>query len=277
MLVTDAENFSVDQPINPYYNSSPLDKQKASLEHQAIVNLFKQSDIEVIKVASPPRCQDGIYTANWALIKDGRAVLARLPNARKAEEAYAEQVLTELGLQVTYVPNEYKFSGQGDSLPCGKYLLAGSGYRSDPEAQNFAATTLGYQLVQLHAVPYLDEFNQPIINKVTGWPDSFFYDIDLAIAVINNNLIAYCPEAFTPESQKKIESLDIEKIEVSISEAQNGFACNLVSTGDTVIMSSLAPNLKSDLENHGLRVETTDVTELVKGGGFIRCISLTLA
>lgn len=276
ILVSDAENFAVDQAINPYYGEGYLDKDKARQEHAAVLECFKQAGIEITKVASPMDSQDGIYTANWALVRGETAVLARLPNARKAEEDYAEQTLARLGKNVIRVPENYRFSGQGDSLPCGKYLLAGSGYRSDVEAQQFAADTLGLELVQLRAVPYTDSYGNPATNLVTGWPDSFFYDIDLAIAVINDNLIAYCPEAFTPESLEKIKNLDIDKIEVSLEEAEQGFACNLVSTGETVIMSAHAPALKAELESRGLKVLTTEISELAKGGGYIRCVSLTL-
>lgn len=276
LLVSDANNFSIDQPINPYYHPGNLDIIKAKKEHDNILELFRQAGIRLTQVPSPESSQDGIYTANWALVRGDKAILARLPNARSSEEDYAEKILTNLGKEVIRVPNNYRFSGQGDSLACGKYLLAGSGYRSDPEAQEFAAEKLGYELVQLRTLPYVDDSGEPVINKVTGWPDSFFYDIDLAIAIISDKLIAYCPDAFDEESLQKIESLDIDKIEVSLDEAEQGFACNLVSTGETVIMSPEAPVLQSALENKGLRVLTTDITELSRGGGFIRCISLSL-
>jgi N-dimethylarginine dimethylaminohydrolase len=79
-----------------------------------------------------------------------------------------------------------------------------------------------------------------------------------------------------PESQEIIRALDINKIEVSLQEATGGFACNLVSTGDVVIMSSDAPRLKAAIEAEGLRVVTPIIRELAKGGGYIRCTSLTL-
>ena len=85
---------------------------------------------------------------------------------------------------------------------------------------------------------------QPVINSVSGLPDSFYYDIDIAISIIRfpltarKALIAWCPEAFTPESQATFRALDeVDKIEVSEVEAREGFACNLVSTGETVIMN----------------------------------------
>src|ERR1035437_9440406 len=110
--MSDANNFSTDQPINPYYHHQPLDLDKARQEHQKIQNLLTQAGVQITKIPSPIKCQDGVYTANWALVRGDKAVLARLPNARKAEEAYAEKVLTELEKTVIHLPDGLKFSGQ---------------------------------------------------------------------------------------------------------------------------------------------------------------------
>lgn len=283
VLMSDANHFSTKQPINPYYHPVLVDYEKAKKEHQIIYELFIQAGIKVIKVPSPIDCQDGVYTANWALVRDKKAVLARLPNARKSEEDYAKKILEDLGKEVIIIPDQFKFSGQGDAITCGELLFCGSGYRSDIEAQDFVAKTLNYKKIQLRAIPETDNNDQPIINTSSGWPDSFFYDIDLAIATIKppmngkKGLIAYCPEAFDENSQKILEELnDVDKITVSIDEAMNGFATNLVSTGKTVIMSAHAPKLSEKLREYGMEVLLADITELSKGGGFIRCISLTL-
>lgn len=281
--MSDADNFSTLQAINPYYHESSLDLKKACEEHSSILRAFESAGITVHQVPSPCNCQDGVYTANWALVRGKKAVLARLPNARTVEEAHAKDILTECGIEVIEVPGGHRFSGQGDALPCGNLLFCGSTYRSDVEAQAFAADTLGYTRIQLRTVPEYDENGQETINKASGWPDSFFYDIDLALAVIKTpttsqrGLIAYCPEAFMPESQELLTNLtDLDKITVSLQEATKGFACNLVSTGETVIMSAHAPELQQQLEARGLHVITPEVTELAKGGGYIRCVSLSL-
>jgi len=282
--MSDADHFSTDQPINPYYVDSPVNLAQAIKEHATIHDLLINAGINVVKVASPIDSQDGVYTANWALVREGKAVLARLPNARKAEEAYAERVLTERGIQVIHVPDGLKFSGQGDALACGNYLFCGSGYRSDVAAQKFAAETLGYERIQLQTIPQLDESEQPVTNQSSGWADSFFYDIDLALAVIKapsadeKGLIAYCPEAFMPASQDLLAHFDeVDKIEVSIDEAKKAFATNLVSTGEVVVMSARAPQLKAALELRGLTILTPEITELAKGGGYIRCTTLTIS
>lgn len=286
VLMSDALNFSAEQAINPYYFDSHTDTSAAQQEHDSIRSALESAGVTVVTTTSPSDSQDGVYTANWALVRGNIAIPARLPNVRKAEEAHARAVLRDLGKELVEVPEGLRFSGQGDALACGDLLFCGNGYRSDEAAQKFAADTLGYTRVQLQTIPQLDEAGQPVVNAISGWEDSFFYDIDLALSVIRHpsgdtpGLIAYCPEAFTDESRTTLEELqktgDIEAIVVSLEEAEQAFACNLVSTGETVVMGDGAPKLKSELETRGLTVLTPHIRELSKGGGYIRCTTLTL-
>jgi len=278
LLMSGADYFDDGFAINAHMDDKiPVDLAKAKQEHSKIKDYFEKAGITVVKVDAPQGCQDGVYTANWGLVHGNKVIMSNLPNKRKGEEKYAETILRAQGKKVIKLPEEFHFSGQGDALPCGNYLFVGSQYRTSPEVHPLLARDLGFEVIGLQTVPQYDDKKQPVINPVTGWPDSFFYDLDLALAVIDEDTVAWCPEAFMPESQERIRSIaDLEKIEVSLEEAMNGFACNLVSTGESVIMSSHAPKLKKDLEDRGLKVYTPEVTELLKGGGFIRCISLSL-
>ena len=278
LLVSGADYFADTYEINPYYTSKGINIQKAVAEHTEILQCFKKAGIQLVKVDPPKNCQDGVYTANWALVKDGVAVMSRLPKARKAEEAYAKKCLEEQGIKTIQVPGDHLFSGQGDSLRCGNYLFGGRGYRSDHEAQRFAAQTLGLNLVQLHAKPQLDKNGNIHINPFTNHADSFWYDLDLAVSVIDEHTIAFCPEALDKVSNRKLEAItDLDKILVDLDECTKGFANNLVSTGEYVIMSNKAPKLQKALEDRGLTCLTPDITELKKGGGYIRCVSLWLS
>ena len=278
LLVSGADYFTDDYKINPYYTETKINREKAIAEHARIVECFREAGIEIIKVDPPKGCQDGVYSANRPIVKHGIAVMARLPEARKGEEAYARKKLEEQGIKTYLVPENYLYSGQGDSLRCGKYLFAGRGYRSDPEAQTFVADKLGLELIQVHANPQLNADGSIHINPATNHADSFWYDLDLAISIIDEHTIAYCPGALDKESNKKLEAIqDLDKIIVDYDECTKGFACNLVSTGKHVIMSANAPTLKSALEARGLICITPEITELLKGGGYIRCISLWLS
>ncbi|MCA9331312.1 amidinotransferase [Candidatus Saccharibacteria bacterium] len=286
VLMSGVDYFDDSFPINAYMNAQiPVDIEKARQEHSSIRQALENAGVNVIPVPPPVSCQDGVYTANWALCRGNKAVMSRLPNKRQAEEPYAEQVLRNLGKEIIHTPDNLRFSGQGDALPCGNDLFVGSTYRTDRAVHEFLADKLGYNVISLETRPerQLHGFGPRIINKTTGWPDSFYYDIDLAIAILRapsdgqKGLIAWCPEAFTRESRRKLRDYNgVDKIEVSRSEATKGFACNLVSTGETVVMSAKAPKLKAELEEQGFKVIMPEISELAKGGGYIRCTSLTI-
>ncbi len=293
VLMSGADYFSTEEAINAFMDSSlSVDRARATEEHLRLKTYLEQVGIDVIQVPPPDGCQDGVYTANWALVRDDQAVMASLPSVRQPEVPYAERKLRDMGIRTHHVPKGLKFSGQGDALACGNYLFMNHGYRTDLPVHKFVAQTLGYEVISLQTVPLTDSRGAPVVNTVSGWPDSYFYDIDLALSIIRapcerldlsqnsgcRGLIAWCPEAFTPESQKTLHEFDgVDKIEVSLEEAKDAFACNLVSTGETVIMRAYAPQLRAELEARGFDIVTPDMSELAKGGGFIRCTTLALA
>lgn len=284
VLMSGANYFDDGFAINPFMDSSAVVNVNVAIsEHTSLRTQLESEGIRVVNTPAPAGLQDGVYTANWALVRGDNAIMAHLPPSRQPEVVHAEAALRSLGKHIHHLPSNLRFSGQGDSLPCGNYLFCGSGYRTDPEAHAFVAKVLGYTLVELQTIPQLDERAKPVINPVSGWPDSYFYDLDLALAVLrppvstNKGLIAWCPEAFMPKSRELLTRFDaVEKIEVDFFEAKEAFACNLLSTGSAVFMSAHAPRLRASIEAYGLKTIPIDMPELAKGGGFIRCTTLTL-
>lgn len=286
VLMSGADYFDDGYAINPYMDDAvPIDIAIAKEEHAAIAAALEKAGVRITSVQAPEGCQDGVYTANWALCKDDVAVMSSLPGPRKSEEPYAEQILRDLQKKIVHVPDGLRFSGQGDALPCGNDLFVGSYYRTDVQVHDFLRDTLGYNVISLQTIPKRawHGFGPTVTNSASGWPDSFFYDIDLALSILRapedgkKGLIVWCPAAFTKKSRQILRDYDgVEKIEVDYSEAINGFACNLVSTGETVVMSANAPLLKNALQQHGYTALTPQISELAKGGGYIRCTTLTL-
>lgn len=283
VLMSGAQYMSNDSPINAYMQEEPFDVALAMNQHTAIKQALEAAGVNVISVPPPADCQDGIFTANWALVRSNEALLASLPTVRKPEMAYAKAALQNLGKTVTELPDGIKFSGQGDALPCGDFVFAGTSYRTDPEAHNYIASVLGYTVIPVQTIPLTDKDGNTVINQATGWPDSHFYDLDLAISILKfpsegqKGLIAWCPDAFVPETQERLRALDfVDKIEVSYDEAVQASACNLVSTGTHVVMNARAPQLQAAIESQGLTVTALENGELAKNGGSVRCTTLTL-
>lgn len=283
VLMTDTDNYSVVE-LNSYSSVDVQpDSNVAKKEHESIKTALRNAGVKIVEQPSPVDCQDGVYTANWAFCgvdSNGEevAVMSRLPNVRRDEEPDARRILKEMGKRII-VPKWQRFSGQGDALACGDRLFLGQQYRTDKEMKGLMERTFKkrYDVIDVHTIPRLDNDQQPMRNKLSGWPDSYFYDIDLAIGVVQPDLIAWCPEAFLPESQEKIRNIEgLRKIEVDINEALGVFACNFISTGDTVIMAKGAPKLRNQISKHGLSSVALGIPELQKGGGSVRCVTLTL-
>lgn len=286
-MMSGAEYFTDQFAINALMDSSiPVDRNKAVVEHDSIRKALESIGVRVVKVDSPPDLQDGVYTANWALTRRGIALMARLPKKRNGEEAYALKYLQAQGLKTSILPQSVKcFSGQGDCLVCDDIVFAQSPYRTSKEAHPYLKSVLGFRVVlALRTKPSRwFHFGPAKMNKITGWPDSPTYDLDLAIAVLKwpsanqKGLIAWCPQVFTRQSQRMMRQFnEVDKIEVSKEEATRAYALNLVSTGVAVVMNDGAPKFKAELEAHKLKVISLQLPELKKGGGSIRCSTLTL-
>jgi N-dimethylarginine dimethylaminohydrolase len=282
VIMSDTSQFA-STGLNPLSDANDeVDLSAVQIEHDEIRNAMITAGIEVVQVPSPLDCPDGVYTANWGLCIDDTVVFSRLPKQRELEELYVRELFeTNKSLSKVYsrlIHPPYMFSGQGDALVCGGYIFCGQAYRSDPRMHAYLAELFPkMEVIPLQTVPVLNEDGSVEINSITGLPNSFFYDLDLALAIISPDTFAWCPEAFLPASQKVLRELTgFTKIEVSFDEAVSRFACNLVSTGKTVVMSSGAPLLQASLHELGYKTITPKIVQLAKGGGFIRCASLTI-
>lgn len=256
LLVSDVAHFRIDYEINPYmHRADQPDSSEAAAEHEAILDAHRRAGRKLEYLPSVPGCPDMVYTANAALVRGDVAVLGNLPAQRRPESAHHRAWLSDAGFTVLEAP--HPFSGQGDALPWGELLLAGYGQRTDRRMHAFLRHHLGYEIVPLRTV------------------DARWYDLDLAVAVIDDATLAYCPEALDRASRRRLHALGCDLVEVSVAEAAQ-FALNLVSDGCTVTMTDRTPRLAAALRERGLVVDEVGTAQLAKGGGGVRCTSLTL-
>jgi N-dimethylarginine dimethylaminohydrolase len=117
------------------------------------------------------------------------------------------------------------------------------------------------------------EFDCEVVPMQTS--GAKWYDLDLAVAVIDDSTLAYCPAALDPSSQRRVGYLGVDLIKVSEAEASR-FALNLISDGRVVTMATGAPRFSAELRERGLNVVELATSELTKGGGGVRCTALTL-
>jgi N-dimethylarginine dimethylaminohydrolase len=247
--------FTVEYAINPWMDTStPVDAHRAMSQWETLRQTYKELGHTVELVEPVAGLPDMVYAANGGLIVDGKAVVANFAFPQRAGEAaaYAEWMVRH-GFEP--VETRYVNEGQGDLLVAGSIVLAGYGFRTDRRAHDEIAVAVGIPLVSLELV------------------DPRFYHLDTALAVLDNTTIAYYPPAFSDESRARLLELFPDAIEVATADAFV-LGLNAVSDGLHVVHPATATGFAEQLSDAGFVPIGVDLSELLKGGGSIKCCTL---
>ena len=170
--------FDVTYSINPWMDpSEPVDPRLAYLQWQRIHDLHVELGHTVDLIEPLPGLPDMVFAANGATVHDGRVLVARFRYDERAAEAPAYLGwFTAHGFETREAARINE--GQGDFLAAGGWLLAGSGFRTDPRAH---AEAEGY-------------FGRPVISLTLV--NESYYHLDTALSVLDEQTIMYYPAAF---------------------------------------------------------------------------------
>ena len=103
--------------------------------------------------------------------------------------------------------------------------------------------------------------------------DPRFYHLDTALAVLDDKTIAYYPPAFSAAAQRQLRALFPDAIIVGSVDAYV-LGLNAVSDGLHVVHPSGATGFAAQLRDAGFRPIGVDLSELLKGGGSVKCCTL---
>lgn len=257
-LICPADHFDVIYEINAWMH---IDDRP---DHDLVVSQWSNYQQLITSVANQVETikpqqgvPDLVYTANFALVRDQRAVLAAMKTPeRQKEEPYYSAWFEEKGFE-TYLPKTGFYEGEGDSFLVDDCLLYGSGFRSEKvvaeEIKDFFA------------------LNKIIHCELTS---PYFYHLDTCLAPLGEGRLLVYPEALTKQSLSVLAK-DFELIEVVEAEAQK-FCCNIVVFQDQVIMPAECPDAAAKLEDLGFTVHPCSLTTFLKGGGAAKCLCLKL-
>ncbi|MBW8705041.1 hypothetical protein MBT84_36140 [Streptomyces sp. MBT84] len=100
--------------------------------------------------------------------------------------------------------------------------------------------------------------------------DPYFYHLDTALFVLDDDNIAYYPEAFSPGSREVLARLYPDAVLATHDDAM-AFGLNSVSDGRHVFIAPKAEALAARLTEHGYDPVPVDLSEFQKAGGGIKC------
>jgi N-dimethylarginine dimethylaminohydrolase len=251
--------FTVEYAINPWMDTSmPVDTGLAVRQWNQLLTTYRALGHTVELVEPVAGLPDMVYAANGGLVVDGKAgpkaVVARFAYPQRAGEAVAyANWMGANGFEPRYT--HHTNEGQGDLLVVGSIILAGFGFRTDQRAHDEVARIVGMPVVSLELV------------------DPRFYHLDTALAVLDDTTVAYYPPAFGDESRARLRELFPDAIEVASSDAYV-LGLNAVSDGRHVVLPAAATGFIRQLVDAGFEPVPVDLSELLKGGGSVKCCTL---
>jgi N-dimethylarginine dimethylaminohydrolase len=257
VLMCRPEHFTVSYRINPWMHpEDPTDTSLAVKQWTTLYNTYVDLGFTVHLIESLPGLPDMVYAANGGFVLDGIAYGAQFhyPERQPEGPAYMEWFRAQ-GLDVR--EPESTNEGEGDFLLVGDTILAASGFRSDTSSHQEIANTYGREVVSLQLV------------------NPSYYHLDTALAVIDETTIAYLPSAFDEASLVILRERYPDAI-IATEEDAAFLGLNSFSDGHNVVIAERATTFARDLADRGYNPIGVDLSELLLGGGGVKCCTLEL-
>ncbi len=257
VLMCRPQFFTVSYRINPWMHpEDPTDTSLAVRQWDALYEAYQALDYDVKLIEPIDGLPDMVYAANGGFVLDGIAYGAKFtyPERQPEGPAYMDW-FAQAGFEVR--EPEFVNEGEGDILLVGDRILAGQGFRTDPAAHAEVARVFDREVVSLN-----------LINPS-------FYHLDTAVAVLDETNIAYLPSAFDEASTASIHRLYPDAIEVTEQDAAV-LGLNSFSDGRNVVIASRAKDFERQLRERGYNPIGVDLSELLLGGGGVKCCTLEL-
>ena len=219
-------HFAVDYSINPWMDPAvPVDAGRALEQWETLRRTYLDLGHEVETIAPLEGLPDMVFAANGGTVAGGVALGARFHHPQRAAEGPAYQrwfqAAVDAGtLKAAVVPAAVN-EGEGDVLQVGGLVLAGTGFRTDPAAHA--------ELQEL--------FGLPVVSLVLV--DPRYYHLDTALAVLDDQTVAYYPGAFSEGSQEVLHRLFPDAV-IATEQDAAVLGLNAVSDGRHVVLSAQA-------------------------------------
>ncbi|WP_368773896.1 dimethylargininase [Streptomyces sp. WAC07061] len=259
--------FDVRYAINPWMDvRTPVDVPLAREQWRALVEAYRAHGHTVETVAPVPGLPDMVFAANAALVSGGRVFGSSFHAAeRRPESAAYEAWFKAAGYEVHR--SAAVCEGEGDLVPAGRFVLAGTGFRTERAAHREVQEFLGRPVIGLELT------------------DPRFYHLDTALFFLGEEdpaaggggegNVAYYPAAFSPGSREVLRWLYPHAV-IATEEDALAFGLNSVSDGRNVFVAPQARGLVDRLADRGYVPVPVDLSEFRKAGGGIKCCTLEI-
>ncbi|MGH1561648.1 dimethylargininase [Mumia sp. DW29H23] len=255
-LMCRPEHFDVTYAINPWMDpSKPVDTALAVAQWEMLRSVYESLGHRVDLIHPVEGLPDMVYAANGGVVYDGKAIAASFAFPERQPEGPAYHAWFDAAGFDPAVQATTQNEGEGDFLVVGRLILAGTGFRTSVAAHHEVREFFGAPVISLELV------------------DPRFYHLDTALAALDDRTIAYYPPAFSAASNAILRQLFPDAIIATDADAEV-LGLNAVSDGANVVLTDKAVHLHERLRERGFHPIGVDLSELLKGGGSVKCCTL---
>ena len=264
ILMCRPEYFTVNYRINPWMNpQEPTDTALALAQWEVLYQTYLDLGFDVHLIDQIETLPDMVYAANGGFVLDNIAYGVSFTHPERQPEgpAYMDW-FRENGFDVRE-PQSIN-EGEGDFLLVGDVILAGTGFRSATASHAELAEIYGREVVSLELV------------------NPSFYHLDTALSVLDTAPapgevanIAYLESAFSEASLAELRKRFPDAI-IATEEDAAVLGLNSYSDGYNIVIASRAKDFERQLRERGYNPIGVDLSELLLGGGGVKCCTLEL-
>jgi N-dimethylarginine dimethylaminohydrolase len=257
LLLCPPDHYGIEYEINPWMSrargaEAPVAQEQWKGLHQTLIRLH--CDVHLIEPQKG--LPDMVFTANAGLAVGRRFVPSNFRHKERAGEApHFARWMEANGYEVSWLPDEYYFEGEGDALFGGDALFCGYKFRSDVKSHHAVAEMFGCLSISVELV------------------DPRFYHLDTCFCPLPDGGAFWFPAAFDEYGQRTIRDHVSNLIDVAEPEAAH-FSCNAVVLDRQIVLPEGAPNLVATLHERGYKCHQLPMTEFLKAGGACKCLTM---
>jgi N-dimethylarginine dimethylaminohydrolase len=263
VLMCRPDHFTVSYRINPWmFPQQPTDTALAVRQWEVLYRTYLDLGFDVQLIDPIPGLPDMVYAANGGFVLDGIAYGASFTHPERQPEGPAYlSWFADAGFDAR-VPESVN-EGEGDFLLVGDAILAGTGFRSATASHEEIGRIYGREVLSLNLV------------------NPSFYHLDTAVAVLDARpgsgrpQLAYLPSAFDDASLELLRERFPDAI-LATEEDAAVLGLNSFSDGQNVVIASRATTFAAQLREAGYTPIGVDLSELLRGGGGVKCCTLEL-
>ena len=249
--------YRVDYVINPWMKVGSVNTSLAKKQWGDLYAAYRSLGVTVHLITPDAKFPDQVFATDQGVVIDGKIFLSRFAHdERKGETSAYLSAFGDLGLEVIESPSTGLMLEGGDVLRFGKNgVLIGHGKRTN-----------------MSGLTYVQEQTGLDVLPITLANDEY-YHLDTCVFPLNEEVVFYSPAGISEESAELLEATFPVCLEFTEAEARN-FASNSVVIGDTVLVQAGNRQFIRALKAHGFDTIELDMSEFMKSGGGIHCLTL---